>query len=978
MSRDSRIQQFIDGPPGHARVLGPPASGKTTLLVDRYRALVARGHRPGVVAFGREHRDRLLERVIPVGRALLGASPVTTHALVASAVLDSGHPHRPRTLRDVDELLVLGRLVRREPHLLSSDLSAISGSPTFLRDLLEAIHALAQNGVSSAGAQSSATRCANPRARDVLRVYARYRDGCTERRLVSFYDAAWRAAECTDLGGVESPLAEFDVVLIDDFHDLDPGQYHLLTRLLPPDGRTQVEVFGDPTGARFAFRGTHDRFLLERFPGDYAPEDIELKTPDYDDAALRDTIAALIAATSLATSTALAAPAGGTAADLPLFAAAPAAQETKVARSVCECATMALYATDEIAEAQAIAARARAAIDAGTRPRDIAVVMREPDRYRAVLEIACHEWGVPLDAGGSENGATEDFLRSLLGALGNDPDGRFVESLAASPFAPALCDRKDLDSLLRAVQRDYSSKKEGLQLDRFLAECVAPLLTADDDASRATLAAVAEEWRRYKEVVEHAGGGASLDEFRATYLAERSERALRGNRVALLSAREATGRSFHTTFVCGCAEGVFPGSPARDGYIPFAALARALESDHPDAARDIAARLDDATIERAENALFLTALTRATDTLVISTPARIGGEAATPSRVLEIETRGFATESAPRQESPCARAAGAVAATEPDEQRAQRLRALDPLAGWWATPKPEERYPAKPGFRMSASKLNSYARCARQFFYREILDIDEPESIYLRVGSLVHEALKEIISPGATGDEVRAALQHAGTREIAERLVTGTFQDAGAWMRELSVKYLEDMLHDVAELEAQREGNYRVRMAEEKAAVELEGMTLSGRFDRVDDVEGVGPVIIDYKTSAGILKTYPSIVDNIEKNYWQVPVYATMASLMGLDAAAFVYYALPPGEKGFAVGVQLAPGNHPAPVPLGNRKPYKYGPVDTVTIADAMARAVGIHRTIVDGECRYERVENMQNCPNCHFARICQRSRASI
>jgi CRISPR/Cas system-associated exonuclease Cas4 (RecB family) len=283
-------------------------------------------------------------------------------------------------------------------------------------------------------------------------------------------------------------------------------------------------------------------------------------------------------------------------------------------------------------------------------------------------------------------------------------------------------------------------------------------------------------------------------------------------------------------------------------------------------------------------------------------------------------------------------------------------------------------------FKMSASKLGSYARCARQFFYREILDIDEPESIYLRVGSLVHEALKEIIPPGATGDEVRAALQHAGTREIAERLVTSEFKDAGAWMRELSVKYLEDMLRDVAALEAQREGNYRVRIVEEGVETDVVGMPLRGRFDRVDDVDGLGAVIIDYKTSGKgrIKRTYPSLVENLDSDYWQIPVYATMAAVEGLAAAAFVYYALPPGDESFAVGVQLAPGQRPAPIPLGKRKPYRYGPVDTTAVADAMARAVEIHRSIVEGECGYERVENMQNCPNCYYARICQRSRASI
>jgi CRISPR/Cas system-associated exonuclease Cas4 (RecB family) len=186
------------------------------------------------------------------------------------------------------------------------------------------------------------------------------------------------------------------------------------------------------------------------------------------------------------------------------------------------------------------------------------------------------------------------------------------------------------------------------------------------------------------------------------------------------------------------------------------------------------------------------------------------------------------------------------------------------------------------------------------------------------------------------------------------------------------------MLASVAALEAEREGNYRVRLQEETVEAEIAGMPLRGRVDRVDDVDGVGPVIIDYKTSGSINRTYPSLVEKMESEYWQIPVYAAMAAAAGQSAAGFVYYALPPGDESFAAGVQLGPGSPPAPIPLGSRRPYRYGPVAADVVAAAMARAVGIYRSIVDGECRYERTENRQFCPNCTFARICQRSRASI
>ena len=44
---------------GHLRVLGPPASGKTTLLMERFRHLEAAGVKTAVITYAREHRDRL-------------------------------------------------------------------------------------------------------------------------------------------------------------------------------------------------------------------------------------------------------------------------------------------------------------------------------------------------------------------------------------------------------------------------------------------------------------------------------------------------------------------------------------------------------------------------------------------------------------------------------------------------------------------------------------------------------------------------------------------------------------------------------------------------------------------------------------------------------------------------------------------------------------------------------------------------------
>src|SRR5512134_1521084 len=102
----SHAAGIIERLPGHARILGEPRSGKTSLLVERYHHLARAGHRPLVIAFGREQQERLLDRLIPPGTARFGPLPVTTHGLLAGRIMSTVRPNRARTLRDVDEQIV--------------------------------------------------------------------------------------------------------------------------------------------------------------------------------------------------------------------------------------------------------------------------------------------------------------------------------------------------------------------------------------------------------------------------------------------------------------------------------------------------------------------------------------------------------------------------------------------------------------------------------------------------------------------------------------------------------------------------------------------------------------------------------------------------------------------------------------------------------------------------------------------------------
>ena len=102
--------------------------------------------------------------------------------------------------------------------------------------------------------------------------------------------------------------------------------------------------------------------------------------------------------------------------------------------------------------------------------------------------------------------------------------------------------------------------------------------------------------------------------------------------------------------------------------------------------------------------------------------------------------------------------------------------------------------------------------------------------------------------------------------------------------------------------------NYRVRMLEEEVEGEVGGMPLRGRIDRVDDIDGIGSVVIDYKISGNVDKSR-NRAQKMENSYWQIPVYAFMATFKDVTPTAFVYYVLPPGDEATLRAYSLCPGH---------------------------------------------------------------------
>ncbi|HEX6789697.1 MAG TPA: PD-(D/E)XK nuclease family protein, partial [Candidatus Krumholzibacteria bacterium] len=279
---------------------------------------------------------------------------------------------------------------------------------------------------------------------------------------------------------------------------------------------------------------------------------------------------------------------------------------------------------------------------------------------------------------------------------------------------------------------------------------------------------------------------------------------------------------------------------------------------------------------------------------------------------------------------------------------------------------------------LSPSRLQTYTNCERKFFFQRILRIDEPGSIYLEVGSVFHEVLKELIPVGANSGEVRAALRSDAT-EIIDRAITKIMPGAGEWLRELTHVHMRLMLDGVHALEERRDGEYHVLSVETSASYPSEeDAVLTGRLDRIDDVEGLGPVVVDYKTSKSLSKTAASIIKEIEedRDHWQVSVYSALAGALGHPAQGFLYYVVPPGEreKLNAVGVQLSGGRVRELIRRTGREKPRYDVLPAETLRAVFDDAMTIHAGVLAGACAYDRTDDPDNCKNCHFIRVCRRN----
>jgi putative RecB family exonuclease len=366
------------------------------------------------------------------------------------------------------------------------------------------------------------------------------------------------------------------------------------------------------------------------------------------------------------------------------------------------------------------------------------------------------------------------------------------------------------------------------------------------------------------------------------------------DRVSISTIWTAGGRSWDVVVVPGCLEGEFPHLSGTTRFFDDAVITHAVAegaSATATAGAPTLAQRRQASLER-ERRLFELASTRARGRLVLTagpapgqTVSRfLSGVAPAPPAVRGCILRGGGTGPAPLE------------ATE----------GLQPV------------FPSR-RLELSASRLMLYDDCPLRYFYRYVVGVQGPGGVAASMGTVVHAALAEFLDPtqhpDASGaDDAAGPGGHSwpALEAIGRRL----WEDEG-WgatiapyqpMREQARRDVFTMLQSWWDTESAAAGAAGawpdVVAVEYPFEIEVGDHRVRGYIDRIDRVEG-GLAIVDYKTGAHVMPAAEAADDLQLATYHLAVLRDPALASLGPPVSLELWYL----RSGVAVGQPIAVGH---------------------------------------------------------------------
>lgn len=927
--------KHIDGP---VRVLAGPGTGKTHALADLYeqavRQGVARRDQILVLTFSTGAAGEIARRIDERLRDDYGESRISTfHSFCRRVLRDHAFDPDRIVLSGFQEWLVMRRVLAELDPSLLGPLEGVRRSDAFAHDVLTFVALMKQNLVRPEPLLLGVEATGTERLRVLAALYRAYQQRLEAAHMVDFRDLISSTVELLQSNSSvrDRIRSQFELVLVDEFQDVDPAQFELLRWIAPPELRPRLVVVGDPDQSIYGFRGTVPRLLTADFVSVYGA------TTRYLDECRRCAQDVIDAGERL------------------LVATQPA-RAVRALRAVEDHpapAVVVVRESDVVDEAFFVAREIKRlrAESPGLRYSDVAIVLRSTTALGAPFEEALRALDIPYEVRGSGATARNEVVRFLIGhleslrrpddsdalegALGSSLGGvgaRTLSRLRAyarernrpltkvmQRFMATLADREaraaaggdgeqpidgfrepdyfnyltpeEVDSLRRWMEarRKLERRAQELSLaalaysvliddgaiNRLLdldlapgerAEAIADLRAAMDGLE--AIEAVHERLTGEKPKLADITG--SLESLLAA--ATDDSEAAPGTRdaVQVMTVHQAKGLEFDFVFCSAFAHGLFP-LPARPHPLLDADDRSWLESfkvgfmpswpADPDGHLAEEARLAFVAMTRARRCVYLTYA----DAYLRQAGASVFLDMAAP----EAQVRELSRASArigptdvllPRE----AEVLIASHRSGLDEPALARARSLGLDVAFLVSRESGDPYEPYGGGRNPASvdighfsptTLNDYLKCPRLYWYNHHPGlVDEPRSVAMERGGFLHEVLEDFHAHESEWRPLESAQQRDWLEAALQRHLEGYLSRMeGLLDRKREEKQVRSLLNNyiraVTGLQLIR--RLGTLALERRFHLQLDGVEIVGKIDRVNDV-GDGEVeVVDYKTGSG-------------------------------------------------------------------------------------------------------------------------------
>ena len=261
---NERQQEVVDYGAGPLLISAGPGTGKTRAITCRMAALMERGNLPAdkILALtftnkaAQEMRHRLQRTRVPGA-----ATPLVTtfHGLCRRLLKET---------RDNQDIGIVDDEARRAILTDAMEIAAAQGSKSdfSVKTMIDMLVAAKQQLLRPSHDLSAVV----PRARRkaFTRVYACYQQLLVLQEVLDFEDLILESVDQLerDKSWRKTIRKRYSHVFVDEFQDINYGQYRLLRALAPPSAN--ICAIGDPDQAIYGFRGS-DRRYFQTFTKDY-------------------------------------------------------------------------------------------------------------------------------------------------------------------------------------------------------------------------------------------------------------------------------------------------------------------------------------------------------------------------------------------------------------------------------------------------------------------------------------------------------------------------------------------------------------------------------------------------------------------------------------------------------------------------------------------------------------------------------------